>query len=58
MLSNLQVILLFVYLIMENLKKVFLCHLAMGNIIVSCIIIIFNTWNKITNYMEIIVIKD
>ena len=54
---NLQVVLFFVCSVIENLKKVFICHLAMGNIVVYYTIIILNTLDKQANCMELRVVK-
>ena len=56
-LSNLQVVLFFVYLIIEGFKKVFMYHFAMGNIIVYRTTIISNIFNKVANYIEPRIVK-
>lgn len=53
MFSNLQLILFFVYLVVEGFKNVFICRLDMGNIVVYCIIIISNRSNNVANCMEL-----
>ena len=58
MLSNFQVVLLFVRLIVERFKKVFMYHLTMGSIVVYGTTIILNTLNKVANCMELRVVKD
>ncbi len=55
-LSNLQVVFLFICLIVERFKKVFI-HLTMGSIIVYCTTIIPNTLNKVANYIKLKVVK-
>ena len=57
-LSNLQVVLLFICLIIERFKKVFMHHLAIGGIVVYRTTIIPNTLNKIVNYIELRVVKS
>ena len=57
MLSNLQVVFLFICLIVKHFKKIFIRHLAMGNIVVYCIIIIPNILNKMANYMKFSIVK-
>ena len=57
-LSNLQVVFLFVYLIVECFKKVFIRYLTMGSIVVNCITIIPNTLNKMANCIELRVVKS
>ena len=56
-LSNLRVVFLFVCLIIECFKKVFMRCLAMGSIVVYRITIIPNTLNKMANCMELKVVK-
>ena len=57
MLSNLQVVLLFICLIVETFKKIFIHRLAMGSIVVYCTIIIPNLLEKVSHYIELIVVK-
>lgn len=56
--SNLQFILLFIYFIIENLKKIFICCIAISNIIVYCITIIPNILNKVADYIKLRVVKN
>lgn len=58
MLSDLQVILLFVYYIVKTFKKVFMHCLTVSCIIIYCTSIILNKLDKIANYMEFRVVKD
>ncbi len=57
MLSNLQVVLLFVCPIVERFKKVLMRRLAMGSIVVYRTTIIPNTLNKVADCMELRVVK-
>lgn len=57
MLSNLQVILFFVYFIIKNFEKIFMRRLTISYIIIYCNIIILNTLNKVVYYIEITVVK-
>ena len=57
MLSNLQLLLLFVHLIIECFKKVFIHRFARDSIVVYRTTIILNTLNKVANYMELKVVK-
>lgn len=56
-LPNLQVILFFVYLIVENFEIIFICYLTMGNILVYSIIIILNILNKVADCIELGIVK-
>ena len=58
MLSNLQVVLFFVHLIVERFKKVFIYHLIIGNIVVYRTIIISNILNKVANGMKFGIVKS
>ena len=57
MLSNLQLVLFFDYLIIESLKEVLIRLFVMGNIVVYHIIIIPNALNKMVNYLKLKVAK-
>ena len=57
-LSNLRVVLFFVYFIVKNSKNVFICRLAISNIVVYRTIIILNILNKVVNYIKLRVVKD
>ena len=57
-LSNLQVIFLFFYLIIASFKKILNCHLIMSSILVYHTTVILNTLNKMVNCIELRVIKD
>ncbi len=57
MLSNLQVVLLFVCPIVERFKKVLMRRLAMSSIVVYRTTIILNTLNKGADCMELRVVK-
>ena len=57
MLSNLQVVPLFVHLIIEHFEKVFIHRLAMSTIIVYHTTIIPNTLNKVANCIKFRVVK-
>ncbi len=57
MLSNLRIVLLFVYPIVERFKKVFIRRLAIGSIVVYRTTIIPNTLNKVADCMELRVVK-
>ncbi len=48
-LSNLRVVLLFVCPIIDHFKKVFMCHLTMGSIVVYHTTIIQNILNIVAN---------
>ena len=56
-LLNLQVVLLFIYLIVEHFKKVFKRRFAIGNIVVYRTIIISNTLNKVFNTIKLSIVK-
>ena len=57
MLSNLQIILLFVFPIVQRFKKVFMHRLAMDNIVFYRITIISNILNKMANYIKLKIVK-
>ena len=57
MLSNLRVVLFFVYSIVESFEKVFMRHLTMGYVIIYCTNINPNVLDKIANYIEFRVVK-
>ena len=57
MLPNLPVILIFLCLIIENFKKVFMRHLAIGSIVVYRTTIISNILNKVANCIEFKIVK-
>ena len=57
MLLNLQLVLFFVCLIVESLKKVLMCYLTMGNTMVYRTTIILNTMNKVVDCMEFKVVE-
>ena len=57
MLPNLQLILFCVCFVIENFKKVLICRLAIDSIIVYHTIIISNTLNKVTDCIELRVVK-
>lgn len=57
-LLNLQVILLFVYPVIECFKKRFMHHLAMSSIVVYYTTIISNILNKVVNCMKFRIVKD
>lgn len=46
-----------VCLIVESFKKVLICHLVIGSIVVYRIPIIPNILNKVVNYVELRVVK-
>lgn len=58
MLSNLQVILFFNYLVINSVEKILIYYLAIGNIIVYCTIIILNLSNKVTNYIILRIVNS
>ena len=58
MLSNLQVKIFFIYVIVKCFKTIFVYYFIMNNIVVYHTIIILNTWNKVANYMKLRVVKD
>ena len=50
MLPDLQVIPLFVYFIVKNFEKIFICYFAICYIIIYHIIIILNALDKVANF--------
>ena len=58
MLSNLRVILFFICPIIERFKKILMCRLAMGSIVVYYTTIILNILNKVANYMKLRIVKS
>ena len=58
MLSNLQVVLPFVYLIVKCFKKVFMYCFTIKSIVIYHTTIIPNTLNKVANCVELKVVKD
>lgn len=58
MLPNLQVVSLFIHLVVEHFKRIFIRRLTMGSIVVYYTIIILNTLNKMANCMKLMVVKD
>ena len=56
-LPNLQLVFCFICLVIENFKKVVICHFVMGSIVVYRITIILNTLNKVAHCMELKVVK-
>ena len=56
-LSDLQVVLFFVFLIIENFEKIFIYYLIIRCIIIYHTIIIPNILDKMVNYMEFGVVK-
>ena len=57
MLPNFRFVFFFVCLMIESFKKVLICHLAMGSIVVFCTIIILNKLNNVVDCMEFKVVK-
>lgn len=57
MLSNLQLVLFFVYSIIENLKKVLMRCFAIGSIVVYCTTIILNILNKVADCIKFRIVK-
>ena len=57
MLPNLLLIYFFVCSIVENFKKVFMRHLAIGSIVIYRTTIIPNTLNEMADYIELRVVK-
>ncbi len=57
MLSNLQLVFFFVYLIIESFKKVLIYYLVIGSIVVYHTTIISNILNKMADYMELRMLK-
>ena len=58
MLPNLQLVLFFVYLIIESFKKILMCRFAMDSIVIDCTTVISNTLNKVADCMELRVVED
>lgn len=56
-LTNLQLVLFFICLVIKNFKKIFINQLIINNIIVYCTIIISNIPNKIIDYIELKIVK-
>ena len=56
-LSNLQVVLHFICLIIKCFKKIFMRRLTIGNIVVYHTTIIPNILNKVANCMELKIVK-
>ena len=56
-LPNLQLILFFIYFVIKSFKKVFICCLAIGSIIVYHTIIISNILNKVADCIELKVVE-
>ena len=56
MLPDLQVVLVFIYLIIKSFEKIFMYRLAVGYIIIYHTIIISNTIDKVANYIKFRVI--
>lgn len=57
-LSNLQIIFLFIYSIIKYFKKIFTYCFAISNIIVYCTTIISNILNKIANCIKLKIVKN
>ena len=49
---------LFIYFIVEYLKKIFMYYLIINSIEVYCTIIILNTLHKMVYYMKLKIVKD
>ena len=58
MLSNLQVVFFFICPIVKCFKKVFICRLTIGSIVVYHTTIIPNILNKMANYIELKIVKS
>ena len=58
MLPDLQVVIYFVCSVIKSFKKVFMCRLTVGYIIIYCITIISNALNKVDSYMELKVVES
>lgn len=56
-LPNLQIVLFFVYVVLKNFEKVFICYLTMDYIIVYYTTIIPNTLDKVVDGIEFWVVK-
>ena len=52
-LTDLQVIFFFIYFVIKNFEKVFICHHAVGYIIIYCNTIISNTLDKMASIIEL-----
>lgn len=57
-LPNLQIVFFVIYSIVKRFKKIFICRLIIGNIIVYYITIFPNTLNKAAYCMKLKVVKD
>lgn len=57
MLPNLQVVFFFICFVIENFKKVFIYHFAIGSILVYYTTIILNILHKVAHYMEFRMVK-
>lgn len=57
-LPNLQVVLFFIYFVLENLKKILIHHFAIGRIIVYYTTIIPNILNQVVDNIELRIVKD
>lgn len=58
MLTNLQFVFIFVCPVVKSFKKILMHYLAIGNIVVYYTTIIVNTPNKVTDYIELKVVKN
>lgn len=58
MLPNLQVVVLFIYLVIKSFEKIFMRHLIMGYIIVYYITIIPNIFDNMVHSMEFHIVKS
>ena len=58
MLSDLQIVLFFVCLIVKSFKKIFMYYFAISYIIIYCITIILNILDMITNCIEFRVVEN
>lgn len=58
MLPNLRLVLFVVRSVIERFKKILMCRLAIGSIVVNRTTIIPNTLNKLADCMELGVVKD
>ena len=56
-LPDLQIILFFVFFIIENFEKVFIYHLAMSYVIIYHITIILNILDKVANCIEFRIVE-
>ena len=57
MLPNLQVVLFFVFPIVESFEKVFMCRFTIDCVIIYYTTIILNTLNKVANYIKCRVVE-